>query len=187
MGATVLVMGCGASPNSAPPAGAPGVAQSPGVTGVSAGLDADGAAQPLRLDDMDLQPTDPTPEQRNPFRFGATRSAASVETPPFLPAPVPRLGDVGRDDELVIGPSSGVPQPLSAIPLTFIGFMESPGIEGRVVVLTDGDDVFYGRRGEVIDGRYRILSLGLQSVELERIDGGGRATLRLPNDVSGGI
>ena len=32
-----------------------------------------------------------------------------------------------------------------------------------------------------------VMGCGLESVELERIDGGGRATLRLPNDASGGL
>ena len=66
------------------------------------------------------------------------------------------------------------------IPLRFIGFVESPGIEGRVVVLTDGEVVFHGRLGDVIDGRYRIVDIGLESVDLERIDGRGGQTLSLP-------
>jgi hypothetical protein len=80
-----------------------------------------------------------------------------------------------------------VPAPPAAIPLTFLGFMESPGIEGRVVILSDGDNILYGRRGEVIDGRYRIVSLGLESVVVERINGKGQVTLSLPNDASDGV
>jgi hypothetical protein len=127
---------------------------------------------------MDTVRSDPTPEQRNPFRFGGGGPPASFDTAPVLP-PLPSQGGALDID--------AAPAPSAAIPLTFIGFMESPGIEGRVVVLTDGDDVFHGRRGDVIDGRYRIVRLGLESVELERIDGGGQATLRLPNDVSDGV
>ena len=139
----------------------------------------------MRLDDMDTERSDPTPEQRNPFRFGGGRPPASFDAVPVLP-PLPSQG--GALD-IAAAPASpgGAPAPTAAIPLTFIGFMESPGIEGRVVILTDGDDVFHGRRGDVVDGRYRIVRLGLESVELERIDGGGQATLRLPNDVSDGV
>ena len=71
---------------------------------------------------------------------------------------------------------------LGGIPLTFIGFVESPGIEGRVVVLTDGENVFHGRVGDVLDGRYRIVGLGLESVDVERIDGLGTQTLRLSSE-----
>ena len=74
-------------------------------------------------------------------------------------------------------PIAGAGRP--RLPLTFIGFVESPGIEGRVVVLTDGETVFHGRVGDVIDGRYRIVGLGTESVDVERIDGRGQQTLRL--------
>ena len=124
------------------------------------------------------------PERRNPFRFGAARPAAPLagpvdvdidrsvvsalgaEPPGLNPSEMPRGGaaDGGASD----------------VPLTFIGFVESPGIEGRVVVLTDGDLLFHGRVGDVIDGRYRIVGLGLESVDVERVDGRGRQTLRLP-------
>ena len=72
------------------------------------------------------------------------------------------------------------------MPLSYIGFVESPGIEGRVVVLTDGEVVHHGRVGDVIDGRYRIVGVGLESVDLERIDGQGEQTLRLPDGTPSG-
>ncbi len=187
LGATVCLMGCGPRPDSvpAPPPGASAVDPIAGATGPGAGPDPNGAVQPVRLDDIDTVRSDPTPEQRNPFRFGGGGPPASFDTAPVLPA-LPSQGGA-LDIDAASAPPSGAPAPSAAIPLTFIGFMESPGIEGRVVVLTDGDDVFHGRRGDVIDGRYRIVRLGLESVELERIDGGGQATLRLPNDVSDGV
>lgn len=182
-GAVVLVMGCEASPNP----GAVVVAPVEDVPGRPGGEGTDGAVQALRLDDMNTERADPTPERRNPFRFGATRPGPSRAAPPVIassPSPVRR--DAPPRDEAAVPSPPGAPVPPS-IPLTFMGFMESPGVEGRVVVLSDGDAVFHGRRGDVIDGRYRILNMGLESVELERIDGRGRATLRLPNDVSDGL
>lgn len=180
LGATVCLMSCGPGPDSVPPvqpSGASAADPIAGATGSGAGPDRNGAVQPVRLDDMDTERSDPTPEQRNPFRFGGGGPPASFDTAPVLP-PLPSQGGALDID--------AAPPP-AAIPLTFIGFMESPGIEGRVVVLTDGDDVFHGRRGDVIDGRYLIVRLGLESVELERIDGGGQATLRLSNDASDGV
>ena len=53
-------------------------------------------------------------------------------------------------------------------------------------MLTDGDLVFHGRVGDVIDGRYRIVRIGLESVDVERVDGQGEQTLRLPSDPSSG-
>ncbi|HIE92372.1 MAG TPA: hypothetical protein EYQ83_05700 [Acidobacteria bacterium] len=186
VGATVVfLMGCGSTPDSVPasPSGASAGNPIAGATGPGAGTDPKGAVQPVRLDDMDTERSDPTPEQRNPFRFGGGGPPASFNPAPVLP-PLPSRGGA-LDLDAAPAPLSGAPT--TAIPLTFIGFMESPGIEGRVVVLTDGDDVFHGRRVDVIDGRYRIVRLDLESVELERIDGGGQATLRLPKDVSDGV
>ncbi len=50
------------------------------------------------------------------------------------------------------------------------------------MVLTDGDLLFHGRVGDVIDGRYRIVAVGLESVDVERVDGRVQQTLRLPNE-----
>ena len=83
-------------------------------------------------------------------------------------------------------PASGAAGGTGDRPLTFIGFVESPGIEGRVVVLTDGTLVFHGRVGDVVDGRYRIVGIGLESVDVERLDGQGPQTLRLASDTSNG-
>ena len=47
-------------------------------------------------------------------------------------------------------------------------------------MLSDGRDVYYGRDGEVVDGRYRIVRIGNDSVEMTYVDGRGRQTLRLP-------
>ena len=81
----------------------------------------------------------------------------------------------------------GAPVGTGDLPLTFIGFVESPGIEGRVVVLTDGTLVFHGRVGDVIDGRYRVVGVGLESVDVERVDGQGHQTLRLASEPSSGL
>ena len=50
------------------------------------------------------------------------------------------------------------------------------------MVLTDGELVFHGRVGEVIDGRFRIVGIGLESVDVARIDGRGQQTLRLSGE-----
>lgn len=65
------------------------------------------------------------------------------------------------------------------IPLRFIGIVEASERGTKVAVLSDGRDVFYGREGDVIDGRYRIVRIGVESIELEYLDGRGRQTIRL--------
>ena len=175
-----LLAGCGAEP------------QGPGSAAVAAtvpgGAAADGAdtdsRQVVRLGDMEADRGDPATEQRNPFRFGAEQGRGtddpddgddeeSDDTDPDEDA-------APRDRGALSLPVGGVSGGSADIPLTFLGFVESSGLVGRVVVLTDGELVFHGREGEVIDGRYRIVGLGLESVDLERVDGRGQKTLRLP-------
>ena len=169
----ILVTGCG-----------PGPGASDAVVGVrpTAGVVTDEAQnewQAVGLGKMAVDRSEPEAERRNPFRFGAL-------TPPTTPS-APPSGPVGEPPPVAPVPVEPSTPPRGADPpgdadgfrLTFIGFVESPGIEGRVVVLTDGETVFHGREGEVIDGRYRIVGVGIESVDVEQIDGRGRQTLRM--------
>ena len=175
----VLVTGCGAGmPDPVPGGALAGVTPTAGVAGATGAPD---EWQAVRMDEMAGDRSTPEPERRNPFRFGAPRST----TPPFWPgggdAPGAAVldGDLPARDSVRAPRGAASPGGTGDVPLTFIGFVESPGIEGRVVVLTDGELVFHGRVGDVIDGRYRIVGIGLESVEVERIDGRGQRTLQL--------
>ncbi len=49
----------------------------------------------------------------------------------------------------------------------------------RIAVLSDSrGGVFYGREGEIIEGQYRIIKIGVESLEIAYLDGRGRQTLR---------
>ena len=70
------------------------------------------------------------------------------------------------------------PPPPPPIPLKFIGLVEKA--DGfKVAVLTDGKVTLYGREGDIIDGRYKIVKIGVESIELTHADGRGRQTVRL--------
>ena len=187
----VLAMGCGAGapdPGSgAQPNAVAGVTPTAGVAGeIAVTGGAQDEWQAVRLDEMVVDRSDPEAERRNPFRFGAARPSLSPSGPRGgdQPAPVAPVRGVDRPVPAPPGPSS---EGTAEVPLTFIGFVESPGIEGRVVVLTDGETVFHGRVGDVIDGRYRIVGLGVESVDVEPIDGRGQQTLRLSSESSSGL
>ena len=47
-----------------------------------------------------------------------------------------------------------------------------------MAVLSDARGVYYGREGDIIEGRYRIVKIGVESIELEYLDGRGRQTIR---------
>lgn len=79
-----------------------------------------------------------------------------------------------------VGPSLPVgPPPPPPIALKFIGVVEQAPSRLKLAVLSDGRNVFYGKEGEVIEGRYRIERIGVESIEMAYVDGKGRQTLRL--------
>ena len=179
----VLLTACGAgTPDPAPGAQADGAAVvTPAGTGETAEATGTGEKwNAVRLDEMAIDRADPDSERRNPFRFGAAPSSVVVSAPVGDDEPGPAVAPVRRvPDSDTTQPGAASQGGMGDVPLTFIGFVESPGIEGRIVVLTDGEMVFHGRVGDVIDGRYRIVGVGLESVDVERIDRRGRQTLRL--------
>jgi hypothetical protein len=64
--------------------------------------------------------------------------------------------------------------------LRYIGLLDAPAQAGRVAVLSDGrGNVFYGREGDTIEGRYRVLQVSPVATELSYLDGRGRQTIRL--------
>jgi hypothetical protein len=127
------------------------------------------AAAPLAVPDVRLaalKTTPPEPEAaaRNPFRL--------KPPPPPPPPPVPAVPAVpaANPDE---------PPPPPPITLKFIGLVNAGGGVGKIAVLTSGQDVFYGREGDIIDGRYKIVSIGAESVVVSYVDGRGTRRIAL--------
>ncbi len=70
------------------------------------------------------------------------------------------------------------PPPPPPITLKFIGVVEKA--DGtRIAVLSDGKRPISGREGEEIEGRYKILKIGEESIDIAYIDGRGRRTIPL--------
>ena len=71
------------------------------------------------------------------------------------------------------------PPPLPPIALKFIGVLESTNTQ-KIAVLSDGRGApLYGKEGDTISGQYRILRIGVESIEMAYLDGRGRQTIRL--------
>jgi len=112
-----------------------------------------------------------TGSDRNPFRF---ERRASAEPPP-RPRPVRQTAPI---EVVPTGPPPPPPPP--PIPLRFIGYLQPSDASGRVAVLSDTrGNVFNGKEGDVIEGRYRLLRVGDNSADLIYLDGRGRQTIRL--------
>lgn len=110
--------------------------------------------------------------QRNPFRFRPKappppppRPIASAPPPPVNAGPPPPTG----------------PPPPPPILMRFIGVIELPPPEGRMAILSDGrgGPPVPGKEGDIIEGRYRLLRVGPDSIEMAYLDGRGRQTIRL--------
>lgn len=71
-----------------------------------------------------------------------------------------------------------LPPPPPPIPLRFVGLAETA--MGKVASLSDGKFVYNAREGDVIEGRWRVVKIGTESLVIERVDGTGRQTLRGP-------
>ena len=105
---------------------------------------------------------------RNPFRFQA-RPAPPVRVAAAMPRP---------DPVIALAPTGPPPPP--PIPLKFIGVLDAPSRLGRLAILSDGrGGVFYGKEGDTIEGRYRVLKISTETADLAYMDGRGRQTIRL--------
>ena len=126
----------------------------------------------VKLESLKVTPEEPGAARRNPFRFQPKIVAPPPR--PVVTAPVPDVTEAPRPT----GPPP--PPPLPPIPLKFIGLLErANGV--KWAVLTDGKSPtpMYGKDGDIIDGRYQILKIGTESVEMAYVDGRGRTVIRL--------
>ena len=145
-----------------------GTAASRAVTGQAAGPE----VELVRLDALDHARPEPESAGRNPFRF------RPAPAPPPVPMPTGPSRPGGVDG--MPGPivPAGPPPP-PPITLKFIGLVEQAPTRIKLAVLSDGRNVFYGKEGDTIEGRYRIERIGAESIEMAYLDGRGRQTLRL--------
>ena len=117
---------------------------------------------------------------RNPFSFGR-----SLPTP----AAGPEFGEEGtlarpvsiepQGSEDAVAGSSWRLRFIGLVDLGFMGSGEASTSTGQIAVLSDGDVVLHGRVGDTIDGRYRIIRIETDQVEVVRLADGDRRVLRL--------
>lgn len=127
------------------------------------------SAADVRLDALARVRGEPANQGRNPFRF-------QPKAPPPAPAALRPAPTDTTSAPMPMVPTGPPPPP--PIPLKFIGLVEKA--DGtRIAVLSDGRRPISGIEGQEIDGRYRILKIGNESIEIAYIDGRGRQTIKL--------
>lgn len=128
-----------------------------------------GPADAVRLDALRASHGDPSEAGRNPFRYQpkiAPPAPERVTTP--IVAETPRPGPAV--------PAGPLPPP--PIPLKLQGFLQRASGE-KWAVLSDGKSApMYGKEGDMIDGKYLIVKIGAESIEMTHADGRGRQVIR---------
>jgi hypothetical protein len=150
---------------------APGGAAAPRAAArATAGGGQSGVVGDVRLEELEGR-TEGRPERiRNLFQFEARPAPVAPTTARGPIAPPPPPGP----------PVPALPPPPPPIPLRYIGYLDRTGAVPRVAVLSDGrGNVFNGKEGDIIEGRYRVLRIGTDSADLVYVDGRGRQTIRL--------
>ena len=123
-------------------------------------------ATKVNLTELERKRLGPADTGRNPFRF----------EPKAPPPPPPSERVETPVTQMPLVPAGPPPPP--PIPLKFIGLVEKT--DGtKIAVLSDGRRPHSGVEGQEIDGRYRILKIGTESIEMAYLDGRGRQTIRL--------
>jgi hypothetical protein len=150
------------------PQASPRSAQAPPAR--RSGAEAGGpAVEPVHLDALAASRAKPDEGTRDPFRFNAP---AAPPPKPVMPMADP-AGTPGSVSSVASAPAG--PPPML---LKFIGILKMTSA-APIAVLSDGKNVFYGREGETIEGRYRIERIGVESVEMAWADGQGHQVIRL--------
>jgi hypothetical protein len=128
----------------------------------------------------------PPPARKVPARGRARGEAAAQSLDPTLRlnllASVEGVQYKGSGRNIFRGQAEApIPQPLAAalkkpagpppplpINLKFYGFASQPG-ESKKIFLSQGDDIFIASEGDIVNRRYHILHIGVNTVEVEDV------------------
>ncbi len=128
-------------------------------------------APDVHLESLKIDRPRPVETERNLFRF-------KPKAPPPPPPSMRPTGPIVTAPAVPMAPPGPPPPP--AITLKFIGIIEPGRGKPKLAVLSDGQGPpLVGWEGGTVGGRYRILRIGIESIEMSYLDGRGRQTIRL--------
>jgi len=93
---------------------------------------------------------------------GAGRNIFRAEAEPVIPDVYTPPKDVGK----VTPPPPPQPPPPQPINLKFFGFASKPG-EAKSIFLSQGEDVWVAKEGEIVNRRYKILKILPNAVDVQ--------------------
>jgi len=112
---------------------------------------------------------------RNPFVFGQ-RQVASAPGSSFITTPQPSGPPADIPPAMPPAPQGPPPIPLRLTGMTVV----ATGGRTMVTLRDPATNVLYQAfEGDIVDGRYRVVKVGLESVVMAYLDGSGQRTLAL--------
>jgi hypothetical protein len=158
-------------PSNGPPATPNAVPAQP-QTGIQGGRQHGKAASPP------LDPTLRTDLLKNSEEAEYKGSGRNIfETQAAIPELKTPVIDKNRPQPPPQHVASGPPPP-PPIPLKFYGFSNRPG-QPKSVFLANGDDIFIGREGDIVNRRYKIVHIMPTQVEIEDVQNNHRESIPL--------
>ena len=120
----------------------------------------------LRLDLLaKVQAVEMGAAQRNLFQFGAATAPPSAVRDPGKIVPLTPVQIAQRQAQLNPGPPQPPPPP--PITLKYYGYAAQRADGRKRAFFLDGDDIFVAAEGEMIKRRYKVVRIGVSSVEVE--------------------
>ena len=133
------------------------------------------AGGPIAPVDLQVRLADQRPHP-DADKAGAIRSSSTCRRPhPHRPSS--RRQGAGGGSASAAGsryPTASLPRD----PGKFIGVLQTKAGE-RIAAFSDCQKTWRGREGEVVAGQYRLLKIGVESVQMEYLDHRGQATIRM--------
>jgi hypothetical protein len=134
------------------------------------GVDSSTIDPKLRLDLLaKVQAVELGPAERNLFQFGAAAPVVPVNDPgkiiPKTPAQIQAQIQAEEQARQNAGPPGPPPPP--PITLKYYGYAAQRADGHKRAFFLDGDDIFVASEGDVIKKRYKVVRIGVSSVEVE--------------------
>ncbi len=163
-------------------AGRAPVAQARAESATASPQNASDYVQRRRMNSIDIYHIDPT------IHLGKLTQAATAdyttmkrnlflyEFPPPPPPPKKTPQQILEEKKQL---ENAPPPPPPPIDLKYYGFATDAASKTKKVFLTNGQDIFIAREGDVVGNRYKVLSIGVNSVEVEDLKNKNRQRLPL--------
>ena len=137
----------------------------------------------LRLDLLArVQAVDLAPAERNLFQFGAAPPVAPVVDPGKI---IPKTPAQIQAEQARLNPGPPEPPPPPVITLKYYGYTAQRADGRKRAFFLDGDDIFVAAEGELINKRYKVVRIGVTSVEVEDTQFNRTQMLPLAEEVAG--